>query len=163
CSKEEFMTKLMITKPRSFLSNPLTNPRFPTLFPHDIFEELDKFFSDTLNYHDSSYTLNKGFPKGGVFVDKNGNTVVELALAGYSKESLSVRIEDNQLVISGNKQDGEEDDGIMARRAFTRRFPNFNNNWDLKASEVTYKDGLLRVVVPPMSHKPDTTQELEIK
>lgn len=141
---------------------------FPTLFPSDIFQEFDKVVSQLLDFdgEHSNLSLRKGFPKGDVYLDQDGNTVIELALAGYSKEQLSVKIEDNSLVVSGGKQEDEVKDTkgrSLARRAFTTEFPNFTNEWNLQAADVNYKDGLLRIVVPRVQQEVKTVRELEIK
>lgn len=143
--------------------------KFPTIFPSDIFEEMDKFFTgldvfdrDTLNLRIS------GFPKGDLFVE-DGKLVIELALAGYNKEQLSVRVDDNgSLVVSADKTEGNSDETgkggrSLARRSFTKTFPQLGKEWDVAVSDVTYRDGLLRIVVPPVAPKEEVMKELEIK
>lgn len=148
----------------------LTN--FPTLFPSEIFDDLERFLGD-LDLFDpstSNLRISKGFPKGDLFLE-DGNLVIELALAGYSKDQLSVRVENSgSIVVSAEKKsegDGDETGRggrSLARRAFQRVFPQLGKEWDVASSDVTYRDGLLRIVVPPIEPvKEETLQELEIK
>lgn len=151
---------------------------FPTAFPADIsrefenFFDLDKFFRhlDLFDAPSRSLAL-RGFPRGDIFVEDN-NLVLELALAGYSKDQLQVQVskDDHQVIISAGKKD--KDDGeesrpgrSLARRSF-KKIVEVLPEWDLEKAEVVYKDGLLRVVVPPVDNnkedKPEYTT-VEIK
>jgi HSP20 family molecular chaperone IbpA len=154
------MTKLMIKRPL----NPFRVNSFPTLFPSDIFDEFDSLLGNIFDAEHSTLSLRKGFPKGDVFV-KDGNTVIELALAGYSKEQLSVKVKDNSLIVAASKDEGSsgESGRSLKRSAFTRVFPNFANEWNLESSNVEYKDGLLRITVPPMVEQEKEAIELDIK
>lgn len=154
------MTKLVVRDP--FLRGAFS---FPTLIPQNVFQDLNRTLAEALeiDVNRPNVSLTKGFPKGGVSLDKDGNAVIQLALAGYSKDSLSISVEDNRLVISAEKQEGDEDGALFARRAFTKEFPNFTHEWDLKAAEATYKDGLLRVVVPRVAQEADVVTNIEIK
>jgi HSP20 family molecular chaperone IbpA len=154
---------IKISNKNNSLSPFRTLTNFPTIFPSDIFEEMDKFFTG-LNVFDRD-TLNlkiSGFPKGDLFVE-DGKLIIELALAGYSKEQLSVLADDTgSLVVSADKT--ESNGGrSLARRSFTRTFPQLGRGWDVAVSDVTYCNGLLRIVVPPVAHKEEVMKKLEIK
>lgn len=145
--------------------NPFRVNSFPTLFPSNIFDEFEKLLSglDNFDSEHGNLSIRKGFPKGDVYMDE-GNIIIELALAGYSKEQLSVRVEQNSLVVEASKLEDSENNGrSLARRAFSKVFPNFTNEWNLEAATVSYQDGLLRIVVPPVEETPPEVTELEIK
>lgn len=150
------MTKLM---------RPLST--FPTLLPDDIFSSFDEFFRGLDNYNPKTQSLSlRGFPKGDVFYDKDGNRVIELALAGYSREQLSVLVEDGKMTISAEKCEEEncsEEQRTLARRAFKQVFSNFGDGFDLEKSDVSYKDGLLRIVVPKVDKPEESAIQLTIK
>ena len=138
---------------------------FPTLLPDDMFESFEQFFKGLDSYNPTTNTLSlRKFPKGDVFFNEKGDRVIELALAGYSKEQLSVTIEDGKLIIAAEKCEGDKDCGerTLARRAFRQVFSNFGQGFDLGNADVVYKDGLLRVVVPRIE-KEDTAKTLLIK
>lgn len=156
--KEELkMTKLML---RPFRSSRL----LPTAFPTDVFEDFDRFFNldrffEGLDLFDSaSNNLSlRGFPRGDIFVeDKHLN--LEFALAGYSKDQLSIQVspENNQILISAEKKDDEEKGNgrSLARRSF-KKTVEVLPQWDLQKAEVSFEDGLLRVVVPPVEEAPE--------
>lgn len=145
--------------------NPFRINSFPTLFPSTIFDDFENLLTGLCDF-DSEHgnlSLRKGFPKGDVYMD-DGSVVIELALAGYNKEQLSVRVEDNSLVVSAEKVENNDVGGrSLARRAFSKVFPNFTNEWDLEQAKIIYQDGLLRITVPPIKEKVATVTELKIK
>jgi len=150
------MTKLML---RPFRSSRL----LPTAFPTDVFEDFDRFFNldrffEGLDFFDSaSNNLSlRGFPRGDIYVEDKQLTL-ELALAGYSKDQLSIQVspENNQIIISATKEDDEKTNGrSLARRSF-KKTVEVLPQWDLQKAEVSYEDGLLRVVVPPVEEAPE--------
>ena len=148
------------------MTNSLMKPFiFPTLLPDDVFENFGKFFTglDVYNPTNQSISLRK-FPKGDVFFDKEGNRVIELALAGYNKDQLSISIDNGKMTISAEKCENDEDgeQRTLARRAFKQVFSSFGDGFDLEQSEVTFKDGLLRVIVPKVEKK-EIIKKLVIK
>lgn len=142
------------------MTNKLMRPfgGLPLLLPQDIMEEFGRFFGglDTYNAETQSLSL-RSFPRGDVYVDKEGNRVIELALAGFSKDQLSVVVKDDQLTISADKCKPDDDDccksRTLARRAFKQTFSNFSKEYDLEQSEVSYVDGLLKIVVPKLEEE----------
>jgi len=137
----------------------------PTLFPYEIFEEMDKFLSgmDLFNPTTRNLSITKGFPKGDLYLE-GSNLVIELALAGYSKDKLSVTIDEDCLVVAAEKLGSDAAaHKFLARRAFRKVFPQFGSNWALDQAEVTYNDGLLRVVVPPVEPVKKEVKTLDIK
>lgn len=79
--------------------------------------------------------------------------VVEAEAPGYSKENLSVQIEDDMLIITGAEQKGKEEGDFFERQEFKQAF---TLPMELRESEIkaTYKDGILRVSLP----KPESMQ-----
>lgn len=148
------MTKLML---RNF------DP-FQTILPNTFFDQFEKAFAELggFNPQQQSWSLSKGFPKGDVYVEEDRG-VIELALAGYSKEQLSVQVDGNILQISAKKADEVSNEPrTIARRAFTEAF-NFGQDFDLSNTMVTFKDGLLRVEVPKTKPEPKVVKVIEIK
>lgn len=74
---------------------------------------------------------NEGYPKYNVVLEDENKFTVELALAGWSRDELSIDVEPNSLTITGKKVVSDEDDkeskrkylhrGI-ASREFSQRF-----------------------------------------
>ena len=138
---------------------------FPTLFPSDLFKQMDKFFQDldTFSFEDLRLTVG-GHPKGDMYVNKDGNLIMKFTLAGYSKEQLSVSVDGNKLVISATKSaEDDEDNSTLARRGFKKTFTDFAHCWDIQSADVSYKDGLLKIVVSPLARKENVSKNLDIK
>lgn len=77
---------------------------------------------------------------------KDDKTILEFALAGYSKNDIQIVTEGNKLTISGKRDDEEEDYSFkgIAYRAFTKTFILGEHT---KVSKAEFINGLLRVEV----------------
>ena len=140
------------------------NNTIPTLFTSDLFREMDRFFNDLDFFNIAERRQNlSGHPKGDIVVNKEGNLVVELALAGYSKDQLVVNVEDNKLIVSASKSSEDNEKSSLARRAFKKVFTDFAHTWDINSADVSYKDGLLKIIVPPVGPKTLASKNLEIR
>jgi HSP20 family molecular chaperone IbpA len=136
---------------------------FPTTFPSSFSDTIDRIFKglDVYNIEDGSWKLNKGFPKGDIIVEDNRATV-ELALAGYGKDQLSITVENDSLMISSTKCENSDGPRTLTRRAFSERIY-FGQEFDLEKSEATYVDGLLRIIVPKFIKEQTINKVIEIK
>ncbi len=136
---------------------------FPSLFPTSFFDTFEKMFGELDFYHPENQSWNlRGFPRGDVYVEGDKG-IVELALAGFSKEQLSVQVEDNKLIISAKKcEETKKESRTLARRAFTETFC-FGEDFDLEKADVSFKDGLLRIEVPKIKQEPKALKSIEIK
>ena len=74
---------------------------------------------------------------------------LQVALAGFSAEHIEVSLERGVLSLHANKVDNEPDRSQYIHRGIAAR--GVNRNWQMsdnaEVSEVTYKDGLLRITV----------------
>lgn len=151
------------------MNNKLMRPfATSTLFPENLFDQfMDSFFNglDTYDPETGTLSLLKGFPKGDVFIDKDGNGVIELSLAGYKKDQLSVSVDGKIITVQAKKCEECDDNRVYsrARRAFTQRFTNFGDGYDLENANVSYENGLLKIVVPKKEIKIKEPRQLEIK
>lgn len=162
------------------LMRPFSLNTVPTLFPNDLFEDFfGKFLGELDTYNPTNSTLSlRRFPKGDIYTDNDGNRVIELALAGYSKDQLSVTVEDDKLIVAATKCEGEceckeeskeecscccgTQSRTLARRAFKQIFSNIGKQYNLEGTDVSYRDGLLKIVVPK-AEKQEIVKTLEIK
>ena len=175
-NKEELnmTTNLTINRPNGIIRR---NRGFPTAFPTDIFKDfedffgLDRFFGDLADFDPTgkNLRLTRGFPKGDVFLE-DGKLILELGLAGYSKDQLEVLVEEGKLTVAAEKKDeggeGSEGGGRALRRRSFRKVFNILPEWNLEEANVSYQDGLLRVEVPAVEPEPEPEKEvkkLEIK
>jgi HSP20 family protein len=113
---------------------------------------LDDLFKDILSTQFPTYLRQstQGYPVADIFRDDGGNTVIEFALAGFSKEELDVNIlpEKRSITISANSGTEPGDSRRIARRSFSKTFVNYDNNLDLSNASATFENGLLTVRVP---------------
>ena len=76
---------------------------------------------------------------------------MEFALAGFSKEDLSVDVKPEKRSITvraGTQESEEESTRRIARRSFEKTYVNFDNNLDLTSVSAAYENGLLCITVP---------------
>lgn len=103
----------------------------------------DRLMDDWARTLAGSNTTN--FPPYNV-IRKDDKTILEFALAGYSKNDIQIVTEGNKLTISGKRDDEEEDYSFkgIAYRAFTKTFILGEHT---KVSKAEFINGLLRVEV----------------
>lgn len=106
------------------------------------FAEMDKLLS----------TANIRFPLSNVCVNKkSGDLVIEMALAGYNPEDISINTEDSKIVVEGKAQKHDEDFEYRLRdikqSAFKQSIP-ISTKFDLSKLDAEFKNGILKVTVP---------------
>ena len=99
---------------------------------------LDRFFND-------DYSSN--YPPYNLIHLNNVESVLEIALAGFSKKVIKVYTEYGKLIIEGKKETKDNDSVNYAHQGLAQR--SFNRTWqlsdDVKVKDVEFKDGLLTV------------------
>ena len=99
---------------------------------------LDRFFNN--------YETTTNYPPYNLIHLNNVESVLEIALAGFSKKELKVYTEYGKLIVEGQKETketGSEDvHQGLAQRSFTREWA---LSEDVEVREVQFKDGLLTV------------------
>lgn len=109
---------------------------------NDMFRDLDHFFGvqERTNYPPYNITRLTG--------DNNEDVYrIELAAAGFNRDELYVSVEDDQLIVRGEKESFEDKEEYLHRGL---AFRNFERRFRVpKEAEITasYNDGLLRVEV----------------
>ena len=131
------------------MSNAIVTYR-PSLMARGVMNDvLDTFFSD---FPKALKQSTQGYPVADIFQDDNGNTVLEFALAGFSKEHLTVNVQPDKRSITVSAQTDfdqvEEYSRRIARRNFQKTFVNYDDNLDLTKTSANFENGLLTVVVP---------------
>ena len=122
----------------------------PGLLGSRVFDDIfDGFFADLPRHIQQS---TQGYPLADIYTGENGSTIMEFALAGFSKQDLDVdvRPDKRSITVSANPSSGEGSakDRRIARRSFTKTYVNYDNNLDLASVEASFDNGLLTVVVP---------------
>lgn len=85
------------------------------------------------------------YPPYNVIKESNTDFRVEVALAGFKKDQITVYTENNKLFIEGEKEVNNDKEYVhhgLANRAFTRVWTISD---DVEVKEVTFEDGLLSI------------------
>ena len=121
----------------------------PGLLGSRVFDDLfDGFFADFPRHLQQSTS---GYPLADIYTDENGSTVMEFALAGFSKNDLTVDVRpDKRSITVSAKSDSDEPNAPrrIAKRSFTKTYVNYDNNLDLTNVKASFENGLLQVTVP---------------
>lgn len=91
-------------------------------------------------------------PKMDVF-EKNGNLVLKADLPGMTRQDIEVKMENGDLVLSGERKEEKEvkeDDFYRCERSFGSFYRRFPLDFEVDPNQITAKftDGVLEVTVP---------------
>ena len=103
----------------------------------------DQFFNDPQPMIKRS---TDGYPLSDIYKDEKDNQIIEMALAGFSKEDIHIEIKENKITISHQAGPRKGDDRIprrIARRSFSKTFIDYDNTLNLAGSTATFENGLL--------------------
>ena len=88
------------------------------------------------------------YPPHNVVNGSDGRTILELALAGFSREDLRVETERNVLTVSAEKNLADKERQYQHKGISHR---SFSKNWqmsdDVEVETVTFEDGLLTITL----------------
>ena len=130
------------------MSNALSIHR-PGLLGRSVFDDI---FDTMLDIPTLVNRTTQGYPVADIYKDENDDTVMEFALAGFSKNDLSIEIKPEKNTVTVSAANSNEDDSNssrrIARRSFNKTYVNYDNNLDLSSATAEFKNGLLRLVLP---------------
>ena len=124
--------------------------RTPSLLGRSAFDHLfDAFFNDPAPMIKRS---TDGYPLTDLYKDDDDNQIIEMALAGFDKKDISIEIKENTIIISHSVgtawRDKDRPQRRIARRSFTKKFVDYDNQLDLAGSKAEFENGLLKVTIP---------------
>ena len=120
----------------------------PALLGRNSIDQLfDAFFENPRAQIEKS---TQGYPVADIFSNEDGSTTLEFALAGFSKEDLTIEIqpEKSSLTLRAEATTEGDSNRRIARRSFQKTFVNYDSNLDLTASTADFHNGLLSVTIP---------------
>ena len=122
----------------------------------------DRVF-DTLNRYVDNNATSTGFPPYNIRKEGDYNYVIEMALAGLSKEDLEVEVAEQTLTVRSKEK--KEDDGELLHRGISYR--KFTRSWTL-ADDVIVNDAVMEngMLVVHLEHVVPETKKprlIEIK
>tara|TARA_B100000287_G_scaffold389113_2_gene398919 strand:+ start:393 stop:818 length:426 start_codon:yes stop_codon:yes gene_type:complete len=132
----------------------------PSLLGRSVFDDIfltRKDFKKLLN------RTTEGYPVTDIYDDNDGNTIMEFALAGFTKEELSIEVrpEDSTITVKASSDSSSDLPKRIARRSFEKTYINYDSHLDLKSTMAEYKNGLLRVKVPPRAEAQSVKVDIE--
>jgi molecular chaperone IbpA len=129
----------------------------------------DRFFQDVERLLDMDVTKTiSNFPPHNILKLDDNVYVVEMAVAGFSKDEINITVEDGELIIRGDKKDKEIGTYLhkgIGTRSFTKTI-HIAETVEVRGAE--FKDGILRIGLEniiPESKKPrsiEITSELNL-
>ena len=151
------MTKIFV-KPTHLNRDEFLTP-FDKIFDHLMNEQFPTFKEEV------GVSFNKGaYPKVNIYEydDKIG---IVAEIPGLDKKNVSVEVEEDVLIISGDKHGFDSDGGKCITRelkqsAFTRSF-NLGEYLDGKNVSATFKDGMLSISIPKI--EPEQPKKHSVK
>ena len=137
------------------------NDVFKTQLTTDMFNRMLGMNNLVAVLNNISYEDNK-YPPHNVYKDGD-NYVVEIALAGWEEDDISVIVENLELTIKGEKQDSDKTARHMAYKGISTK--NFSKKFVLAphyvVTDATFKNGLLTIEVNHLL--PEELKPREIK
>jgi|TARA_B100001094_G_scaffold43352_1_gene38105 molecular chaperone IbpA len=105
-------------------------------------------FNETFQRLEALAGAGTNYPPYNVINGSDGRTILEVALAGFSREDLKVESERNVLTVSANKAPPDKE-RKYAHKGISYR--TFARNWqmgdDVEVEAVEFKDGLLSIIL----------------
>jgi len=131
------------------MNSALTIQQRPGLLGNFVFDDI---FNNILDFPTLVNQSTQGYPVADIYRGEEGETVMEFALAGFTKDDLSIEVkpEKKSITIRADMEKTTDDTTArrIARRSFNKTFINYDNNLDLSEVSADFENGLLRVVVP---------------
>jgi HSP20 family protein len=135
----------------------------PSLLGRNVFDDVfDNFFTDFPRYLKQS---TQGYPVVDIYRGDDGNTVMEFALAGFTRNELTIDVQPDKRSITvaadSGLEGGEESSRRIARRSFKKTYVNYDDNLDLSKISAKFENGLLSITVPQRPEAQPVSIEIE--
>jgi len=136
--------------------------RTPALMGRNAFDQLfDQFFNDPAPVIKRS---TDGYPLTDIYKDEEGQQIIEMALAGFNKKDINIEIKENTITISYHGKPWRGEDSPVrriARRSFSKKFVDYDNQLNLLKASATFENGLLKVSIPKVAEKQSTLIDIK--
>jgi len=120
----------------------------PGMLGRTVFDDVfGSLFDDWPNYVRRS---TEGYPVADIYRGDDNSTVLEFALAGFTREDLSIDIqpEKRSITVKAESNIERQEGRRIARRSFQKTYVNYDDDLDLTAAAAKFENGLLTVTVP---------------
>jgi len=106
----------------------------------------DHLMDHLVSLHSNNNLTTNEYPPYDIIKEGESNYKIELAVAGFKKDELSIQLKDNTLTIKGESNsknsNGEYLHKNIARRSFTKHFTLAEN---IEVEDAKFEDGVLAV------------------
>lgn len=128
-----------------------------------------KFLLDQASKDEALAKRIPSYPVSNFYIEKDGTSIMEFAVPGFSKDDIKVLVDGDVLTIEASKQEDEEEP--KERTHICRRIAkrNFSSSFklasiaDVERISVDLKDGLLKITVPIKEREKQNIKQIEIK
>ena len=122
----------------------------------------DRVFDQLQNYASHNAT-SSGFPPYNIRKEGDYSFVIDMALAGFSKEGIEVEVADGLLTVRSVKENDENDDSIyrgISYRKFNRKFTLAD---DIVVKDASLENGMLVISLERVVPEEKKPRKIEIK
>ena len=135
----------------------------PGLLGRGVFDDVFDNFINDFPQHIKRST--QGYPVADIYTAEDGSTIMEFALAGFSKEDLNIEVKPEKRSITVSASTGVDEESVsgrrIARRNFQKTYINYDDNLDLSSLSAAFENGLLTVKVPKRPEVQPVTIEIK--
>jgi len=117
--------------------------RISALYPS--FVGFDQLFNELDRLVDKGQPVPSSFPPHNIIKVEDNKYVVEMAVAGFTKDEIDIQLDEGNLVIRGEKKDKQDTNYVyrgIATRSFTKTI-RLTDTMEVRGAE--FKDGILKV------------------
>lgn len=136
---------------------------FPFWKDQDLQDWVDCAFGDSFQNVFNSLNLDS-YPTDQYW-DKSGNLNLEVPLAGYKKEDISLSVEEDNLVLSVKKHERNKDvkyvQESIRKKELVRKWY-INDTFETSAISTSFVDGLLRITLPVKKPEEKKSKKINI-
>lgn len=129
---------------------------------YDPFKLINQLWDNAWGSTTTSWTPAETYPPYNIREIDEDTRVLELALAGFTKNEIKVEVNNRVLSISGEKEKQDEEPKYLHKGIATRKFAKTVTLWEFwEVSSADYNDGILYVVLK--REIPDEKKPRQIK
>lgn len=115
---------------------------------YDPFKLIDQVWNNAWATSTTSWVPSETYPPYNIREIDEDTRVLELALAGFSRDEIKVEVDNRQLKISGEKEKAEEEPKYLHKGIATRKFSKSIALWEFwEVNSADYNDGILYIVL----------------
>ena len=131
-------------------------------WPRASFVGFDRIWNELDTALTNSVDNTNVFPRHNIVKVSDESYLIELALAGYGQDDLTVELDDGLLVITGEKEDSEVE--YLHKGISTKKFRRtFRLNENVEVKEAKFENGLLSVELAHVVPEEKKPQSIKIK